>query len=87
MKFFAYKIEIVEHDRWSGPKTDDWMVCLTPEDTKLFEEEYNSQNTEPTAPEWYIQVEGSCEKFEITDNQYKYLTVKRREYLSILKNH
>ena len=82
----AVKIEIVERDRWSGPKTDDWMVCQTVEDAYKFEKEYNARNTEPTAPEWYMQVEGKPIPIDLSDTQFDKLKSDGRVLLSILKN-
>jgi hypothetical protein len=66
----AYKIEVVEHDSWSGSKTKDWMVCMTENDAYVFEKEFNARNTEPYAPEWYEQVEGKPIAIQLTMQQF-----------------
>lgn len=42
------------------------MVCITEKDAYAFEKEFNARNTEPTAPEWYEQVEGKPIAIQLT---------------------
>lgn len=79
------KVPVVESEAGWGRKIDDYMVCLTVEDAKKFEKEFNSKNTADSTPEWYMQVEGDPEPIDITDKQYKRLKKDKRMWLSFLK--
>lgn len=85
MSNLAVKIPIIESEAGWGRKIDDWMVCLTNEDAKCFEEEFNSKNTSANAPGWYMQVEGNPEDIYLNDDQYEFLKTHNRVYLSTLK--
>lgn len=83
----AVKIPVIESERGWGRKIDDWMVCTSVEDAKKFEKEFNSKNTESTAPDWYMQVEGDPEPIDITESQMSELKKRKRIWLSELKNY
>lgn len=78
------KVEVIESESGWGRRTDDWMVCLTMEDAKAFEEEFNARNTATTAPDWYMQAEGKPQPIDITDSQMKYLKKEKRVWFSVL---
>lgn len=89
----AIKVPIEESEAGWGRKIDDWMVCLTKEDAKAFEVEYNKPNVEDyaktkTVPSWYMQADASeAVEFDITDKQVQALkeSKNQRMYLSSLK--
>ena len=82
----AVKIAVYEYERGWGSKLDDWMVCLTVEDVEDFKEEFNSYNTEKTAPDWYMIAEGEPEPIDLNDAQYAILKSEGRVWLSTIKN-
>ncbi len=82
----AVKIPVIESEAGWGRKIDDWMVCLSVEDAKAFEKEFNSKNTESSAPSWYMQVEGEPQPIDLTDKQMKKLKKEKRMWLSEFKN-
>lgn len=81
----AVKIAVIESEDGWGRKIDDWMVCLTVEDAKTFEKEFNGQNTKSSTPSWYMQVEGDPQPVDLNDVQMKKLKEKGRVWLSVLK--
>lgn len=81
----AVKIPVIESEAGWGRKIDDYMVCLSVEDAKAFEKEFNSKNTEPSTPEWYMKVEGEPQPIDLSDNQMKRLEKEKRCWLSVLK--
>lgn len=81
----AVMIPVIESERGWGRKVDDHMVCLTTEDTRAFEKEFNSKNQADSTPEWYMQVEGEPITVDITESQMKYLVKNKRVWLSELK--
>ena len=83
----AVKIAVLESEHGWGSKIDDWMVCLTHEDAKEFEKEFNSKNDSETVPDWYLLVIGEPEYIELTDTQYDYLFKNKRVWLSELIKH
>jgi len=91
MAHAAVKIALIESERGWGRKIDDWMVCLTVEDAKKFEEEFNSKNTDSVAPDWYLQIEGEPKPIDLTDEQYEAIIInhthgnKGRMWLSQLE--
>jgi hypothetical protein len=81
----AVKIAVMESEAGWGKKIEDWMVCLTNKDAKLFEEEFNSKNTAQSVPDWYMQVEGEPVSIDLTDKQFAKLKKENRVWLSTLK--
>lgn len=81
----AIKIAVIESELGWGSKIDDWMVCLSVEDAKAFEVEFNSENKKKRTPNWYMKVEGEPMPIDLTSNQYKVLKVEKRVWLSTLK--
>lgn len=81
----AIKIPVIESEAEWGRKVDDYMVCLTTEDAKAFEKEFNSKNTSETVPDWYMQVEGEPTAITLNEAQMKKLKKEKRIWLSELK--
>lgn len=50
----AFKVEIWEHERGWGSKIEDVKYFDTEQAAKDFCNQFNSKNTEPTAPDWYM---------------------------------
>jgi hypothetical protein len=86
MKNSAFKIAVIESESGWGRKIDDYMVCLSTDDTKAFEKEFNSKNNLSSAPDWYMSVEGEPQPIDLTDNQFSKLNADKRVWLSVLKN-
>lgn len=86
MSNLAVKIAVIESESGWGRKIDDWMVCLSTEDAKAYQKEFNSKNTSDTVPDWYMQVEGEPTTIELTDNQFSKLNEDKRVWLSVLNN-
>lgn len=81
----AYKVAVTESERGWGRKIDDYMVCQSHEDALAFTKEFNSKNTEETAPDWYMVVEHDPEQITLTQTQFDYLIESNRVWLSDLK--
>lgn len=86
MENLAVKIAVIESERGWGRKIDDWMVCLSIEDAKEFEKEFNSENKESSTPDWYMQVEGEPKTISLNDKQFLKLKSEKRVWLSTLNN-
>jgi len=84
-KKLAVRIPVIESEAGWGRKIDDYMVCLSVEDAKAFEKEFNAKNTASSAPDWYMQVEGDPTPIDLTDKQFKALKKDKRMWLSSLK--
>ena len=69
----VYKIAVYESERGWGSKIDDYMICLTYEDSIKFIEDFNSKNNLDTVPDWYMFA-GHPEHYEINDEQYNILS-------------
>lgn len=48
------KVEIIESERGWGQKVDETKTFETKDAAEKFVNEYNSKNTEPTTPDWYM---------------------------------
>ena len=84
MSNLAVKIAVIESEAGWGRKIDDWMVCLSTEDAKAFEKEFNSENKQSSAPDWYMQVEGEPKPIDLNDKQFSKLQSEKRVWLSVL---
>jgi len=51
------KVAIIESERGWGMKIDEIKTFPTKEKALAFIKKYNSYNTEPTAPDWYMRAE------------------------------
>lgn len=51
------RVAIIESERGWGRKVDEIKTFATLSEAQTFIEEYNSYNTSPTAPDWYMQAE------------------------------
>jgi len=80
----AVKIAVIESEAGWGRRIDDYMVCLTYDEVKEFEKEFNSKNTSITVPDWYMQVEGEPIQIELTNSQFEKLQIEKRIWLSAL---
>lgn len=60
-----------------------WFV-FHPEDAKAFEKEFNAENEQSSAPDWYMQVEGEPIHIDLNDKQYLKLKSEKRVWLSVL---
>ena len=86
MSNLAVKIAVIESEAGWGRKIDDWMVCLSIEDSKEFKNEFNAMNFEYTTPDWYMQVEGEPEPIDLNDEQFEKLKEEKRVWLSVLNS-
>ena len=53
----AYRVDIVEHDRFLGSKLDESLYFDNEEEARSYVQTFNSKNTARTAPEWYMVAE------------------------------
>jgi len=83
--YLAAKIAVFESEKGWGRKLDDWMVCLSSSEAHAFKQEFNSNNTSDTVPEWYMQAEGDPEPINLTFNQYMKLKDNKRMWLKDLE--
>jgi hypothetical protein len=86
MSNLAVKIAVIESELGWGSKIDDWMVCLSITDAKAFTQEFNSKNTDATAPNWYMIAEGDPIPIELNDKQYEKLKAEKRVWLKALNS-
>lgn len=87
MKHTAIMVPVIESERGWGSKIDDYMVCNTEDDAKVFVHDFNSRNTEKTTPEWYMYADFEPRPLTVTETQYKALIESKdgRMWLSELK--
>lgn len=52
---FKFKVQIREFERGWGNKIDEIKEFNTAEEANTFITEFNSNNTEDTVPDWYMQ--------------------------------
>lgn len=83
--FIGFKIAVYESERGWGRKIDDWMVCLTSEDALLFKNEFNSENTEESVPDWYMVVIDEPVPIMLNSTQYSVLQKEKRVWLSSIE--
>lgn len=53
----AYKVQLIEYERGWGSKVDETKYFDTKESAMTFVNEFNSKNTSPVAPDWYMVAE------------------------------
>lgn len=85
MSKVAVKIAVWEYERGWGSKIDDWMVCQSVEDALNFKQEFNSKNTESSAPDWYMICKDEPVAIDLTDKQMELFKENNRVWLSALK--
>lgn len=51
------KVAIIEYERGWGQRIDEIKTFSTMDSAQAFIKKYNSYNTSPTAPDWYMQAE------------------------------
>lgn len=86
MSTLALKVPVVESEAGWGRKIDDYMVVLSMDDAKAFEQDFNSKNKPGDAPEWYMQVDGTPSPVDLTSSQFEYLEERKRVWWSELKS-
>lgn len=84
MSNLAVKISVIESESGWGRRVDDWMVCLSIEDAKAFQDEFNNENRATRVPDWYMSAEGEPVPIELTDKQFSILKANNRVWLSEL---
>ena len=57
MSVIKYVVYIMEYERGWGSRIDETRYFDTEEERDEFMREFNKPNTEPSAPDWYIQAE------------------------------
>ena len=87
MSNLAVKIAVIESEAGWGRKIDDWMVCLSTEDAKAFEKEFNAENKSSSAPDWYMQAEEDFQPLMVSEEQINLIKSfsKKRMWLSEFK--
>ena len=53
----AYRVDLVEHDRFLGSKLDESLYFDNEEEARNYVQSFNTRNTARTAPEWYMVAE------------------------------
>ena len=84
-KLFAYKIPIIESEAGWGSKIDDYMICITKDECKLFMKEFNSKNIGKSTPDWYMRCDDEITEIEISESQLNELKKYGRTWLSKLR--
>jgi hypothetical protein len=56
-KPIAYRVDLVEHDRFLGSKLDESLYFDNEEEARNYVQSFNTRNTARTAPEWYMVAE------------------------------
>lgn len=51
---FQFAVNIFEYERGWGSRLDEVKEFDTFEEAEKFIKDFNSKNTEPTAPDWYM---------------------------------
>lgn len=50
----TWKVEIIESERGWGQKVEEVKFFDNQQEAEAFVQEFNSQNTETTVPDWYM---------------------------------
>jgi hypothetical protein len=53
----AYRVDIVEHDRFMGSKIDETLYFDNEEEARKVCNDFNAGNTATTVPDWYMVAE------------------------------
>ena len=53
----AYRVDLVEHDRFLGSKIDETMYFDNEDQARFYVQTFNERNTATTAPDWYMVAE------------------------------
>ena len=56
-KPIAYRVDLVEHDRFLGSKLDESLYFDNEDEARNYVQSFNTRNTARTAPEWYMVAE------------------------------
>jgi len=86
MAQLAIKVAVREYERGWGSKIDDHMVCLSFEDAKAFQKEFNSKNCKDIVPDWYMAADSEHFAIELNNLQAQKLQAEKRVWLSELKD-
>ena len=65
------KVSIIESERGWGRKVDSIKMFETYEEALAFAEEFNAQNTQTVAPDWYMMAEVEPQRPEHLTNNRK----------------
>jgi hypothetical protein len=50
----AYRVDVVEHDRFMGSKIDETIYFDNEAEARKYCEDFNARNTAKTVPDWYM---------------------------------
>lgn len=53
----GFRVDLVEFERGWGSRVDDILFFDNEPEARKFVEEFNAQNTEKSAPDWYMIAE------------------------------
>jgi hypothetical protein len=53
----AYQVDLMEYERGWGSKVDETVYFDNEDEALKYCDEFNSKNTAPTAPDWYMVAE------------------------------
>ena len=53
----AYRVDLVEHDRFLGSKIDETMYFDNEDQARFYAQTFNERNTATTVPDWYMVAE------------------------------
>lgn len=53
----SYQVDIMEYERGWGSRVDESIYFDNEEEARAYVEQFNSKNTGPTAPDWYMVAE------------------------------
>jgi hypothetical protein len=84
MLHLAVKIALFEFEHGCRTIIDDWKVCLSTEDAKAFQVEWNLKNKDSFDEDWHMKVEGEPTTIYLTDEQFSDLESEKRCWLSEL---
>lgn len=57
MKNFKFKVNLIESERGWGSRVDEVKEFDSYPEAEKFIEEFNAENTESSAPDWYMYAE------------------------------
>ena len=53
----AYRVDLVEHDRFLGSKLDESLYFDNEAEARAYVQTFNARNTATTVPDWYMVAE------------------------------
>ena len=57
VEFSRHKVTLLEFERGWGSRVDEVIYFDTEQNAKVYAKEFNSLNTQDTAPDWYMVAE------------------------------